>query len=84
MCRGNQQPDFCGGLQAHLSTLASPRVLEMVKKFSNKIFLSEVPRTCTWPTQFYGGAHDDNIALYFFAEDPERYVVGYLFLLTKY
>ncbi|XP_030469115.1 uncharacterized protein LOC115687617 isoform X2 [Syzygium oleosum] len=83
VCRGNQQPDFCGGLQAHLSALASPRVLEMVKKFSNKIFLSEVPRTCTWPTQFYGGAHDDNIALYFFAEDPESYERSYKGLLEK-
>ncbi|KAF8044435.1 hypothetical protein BT93_A2428 [Corymbia citriodora subsp. variegata] len=84
VCRGSQQPDFCGGLQAHLSTLASPRVLEMVKKFSNKIFLSEVPRTCTWPTQFNDcGAQDDNIALYFFAEDPESYERSYKGLLEK-
>ncbi|XP_048127519.1 uncharacterized protein LOC115742732 isoform X2 [Rhodamnia argentea] len=84
VCRGSQQPDFCGGLQAHLSTLASPRVLEMVKKFSNKILLSEVPRMCTWPTQFYDcGAQDDNIALYFFAEDPESYERSYKGLLEK-
>ncbi|XP_039156535.1 uncharacterized protein LOC120287614 [Eucalyptus grandis] len=78
VCRGSQQLDFCGGLQAHLSTLASPRVLDMVKKFSNKLSLSEVPRSCTWPTQFYdSGAQDDNIALYFFAEDPESYERSY-------
>ncbi|KAL3756031.1 hypothetical protein ACJRO7_002980 [Eucalyptus globulus] len=84
VCRGSQQLDFCGGLQAHLSTLASPRVLDMVKKFSNKLFLSEVPRSCTWPTQFYdSGAQDDNIALYFFAEDPESYERSYKGLLEK-
>ncbi|KAK3447482.1 hypothetical protein EUGRSUZ_A02991 [Eucalyptus grandis] len=84
VCRGSQQLDFCGGLQAHLSTLASTRVLDMVKKFSDKLSLSEVPRSCTWPTQFYdSGAQDDNIALYFFAEDPESYERSYKGLLEK-
>lgn len=66
-------PEVLGGVQAHLSTQASPRVLDTVKLFPGKISLNEVSRRSAWPTQFHEtGAKDENIALYFFAEDLER------------
>lgn len=71
--RGGKIPDLCGGIQAHLSSYASPKVLEMVNKFPPKIQLNEVPRLSTWPMKFHeSGAKEDNIALYFFAKDQER------------
>lgn len=61
------------GIQAHLSTCASPKVLEVVSKFPPKITLDEAPRLSAWPRQFHeNGAKDDNIALYFFAKDVDR------------
>lgn len=66
--------DLCGGIQAHLSTCASPRVSEVVRNFPQKLSLIEVPRLSAWPTQFCdSGAKEDNIALYFFAKDLERF-----------
>lgn len=45
-----------------------------VNKFSNRIVLYEVPRLSTWPIQFQeNGVGEDNIALFFFAKDLERY-----------
>ncbi|PON49500.1 Zinc finger, FYVE/PHD-type [Trema orientale] len=80
--RSGSSVDLCGGIQAHLSTCASPRVHEVACKFPSKLFLSEVPRLSAWPTQFYdGGAKDDNIALYFFAKDLESYERNYKGLL---
>lgn len=39
-----------------------------------KIILEEVPRLSTWPVQFLDNyATEDNIALYFFAVDLERF-----------
>ncbi|KAH7538460.1 hypothetical protein FEM48_Zijuj03G0201600 [Ziziphus jujuba var. spinosa] len=74
--------DLYGGIQAHLSTCASPRVLEMLHKFPQKLFLNEVPRMSTWPMQFHdSGAKEDNIALYFFAKDLESYERKYKSLL---
>lgn len=71
--RGGKLPVLCGGLQAHLSTSASPKVVETVNKFPQQIQLSEVPRLSTWPTHFHeSGAKEVNIALYFFAKDIER------------
>lgn len=71
--RGGKSPDLCPGIQAHLSTCASPKVLEVVNKLPTKIYLSEVPRSSTWPSQFHqGGPKENNIALYFFAQDIER------------
>lgn len=65
----------CDGIQAHLSTLASPKVLELVPKLSPRILVEKVPRLSTWPTQFLENhATEDNIALYFFAENLERFV----------
>ncbi|KAK8590024.1 hypothetical protein V6N12_024408 [Hibiscus sabdariffa] len=75
-------PEFCGGFQAHLSTLASPKVLEVVNTFPLEVPLNEVPRLSTWPTQFHnGGPKEDNIALYFFAKDLESYEKYYKVLL---
>ncbi|KAJ6422556.1 hypothetical protein OIU84_027508 [Salix udensis] len=62
------------GIQAHLSTCASPKVLDVVSKFPQKINLDEVPRLSTWPRQFHvTGAKEENIALYFFAKNFESY-----------
>ncbi|XP_010549857.1 PREDICTED: uncharacterized protein LOC104820905 isoform X2 [Tarenaya hassleriana] len=66
------------GIQAHLSTLASPKVREMVNKFLGKVPLNEVPRLSTWPAQFRDtGAKEDHIALFFFAKDIESYEKNY-------
>lgn len=74
--------DLRDGLQAHLSTCASPNVLEMVNKFPSKVLLYEVPRLSTWPVQFQeAGVKEDNIALYFFAKDLESYERSYKTLL---
>ncbi|KAF5450617.1 hypothetical protein F2P56_030950 [Juglans regia] len=82
--RGGKLPEFCGGFQAHLSTYASPKVLEVVNKFSPKISLHEVSRLSTWPSQFYeSGANEDNIALYFFAKDNESFERNYKSLLDN-
>lgn len=82
--RGGSTPEQISGVQAHLSTCASYKVLEMVKKFPQKVSLSEVPRSCTWPAQFQdGGAEEDNIAVYFFAKDAESYERSYKNLLEK-
>lgn len=61
------------GMQAHLSTLASPKVAEVMNKFPEKFSLNEVPRLSTWPAQFQDiGTKEDHIALFFFAKDIER------------
>ncbi|KAF2306740.1 hypothetical protein GH714_020985 [Hevea brasiliensis] len=58
--------DVYGGIQAHLSVCASPKVLEVVNQFPQKIALDEVLRLSTWPRQFHdNGAKENNIALYF-------------------
>ncbi|XVF06832.1 hypothetical protein REPUB_Repub06bG0085100 [Reevesia pubescens] len=80
--KSGKPPEFCGGIQAHLSTLASPKVLEVVHTFPHKVSLNEVPRMSTWPTQFHeSGPKEDNIALYFFAKDLESYEKNYMFIL---
>ncbi|CAH8364694.1 unnamed protein product [Eruca vesicaria subsp. sativa] len=66
------------GMQAHLSTLASPKVAEVVNKFPEKFSLTEVPRLSTWPAQFQDvGTKEDHIALFFFAKDVESYERNY-------
>ncbi|XVE90390.1 hypothetical protein DITRI_Ditri20bG0073900 [Diplodiscus trichospermus] len=76
--------EFCGGIQAHLSTLASPKVLEVVNMFANKVSLNEVPRLSIWPMHFHeNGPKEDNIALYFFAKDLESYEKNYKVLLDN-
>lgn len=63
-------------IQAHLSTQSSSKIPEVVKKFSGKILLEEVPRLSAWPTQFLKDQpQDDSVGLYFFAQDIERYLV---------
>ncbi|MBA0716695.1 hypothetical protein Golax_015502 [Gossypium laxum] len=75
-------PELCGGIQAHISTLASPKVLEVVNAFPHKVSLYEVPRLSTWPAQFHDSSpKEDNIALYFFAKDLESYQNNYKVLL---
>ncbi|CAH8331816.1 unnamed protein product [Eruca vesicaria subsp. sativa] len=62
------------GMQAYLSTLASPKVAEVVNQFSVKVTLKEVPRLSTWPSQFQDrGAQEGHVALFFFAKDIESY-----------
>jgi hypothetical protein len=71
--RAEKVVDLYDGIQAHLSTCASPKVLDVVSKFPQKIKLDEVPRISTWPRQFLvTGAKEENIALYFFAKNFER------------
>ncbi|KAG2701227.1 hypothetical protein I3760_06G034700 [Carya illinoinensis] len=82
--RGGKLLELCDGVQAHLSTCASPKVLEVVNKFPHKVSLHEVPRFSTWPSQFFeSGAKEDNIALYFFAKDHESYERNYKSLLDN-
>lgn len=82
--RGGKLLELCDGVQAHLSTRASPKVVEVVNKFPHKVSLHEVPRTSTWPSQFYeSGAKEDNIALYFFAKDHERYAYVIIFINNR-
>ncbi|XP_068650060.1 ASI1-immunoprecipitated protein 2-like isoform X2 [Aristolochia californica] len=71
---GGRCPEFFNGLQAHLSSFASPKVPEAVNKFPPKVQVVEVPRLNSWPIQFQRrGACEDNIALYFFAKDLGSY-----------
>ncbi|KAG8647945.1 uncharacterized protein LOC110622611 isoform X4 [Manihot esculenta] len=82
--RGGKTLYLYGGIQAHLSVCASPKVLEVVNLFPQKITLDELPRLSTWPRQFHGnGAKEDNIALYFFARDLESYEKSYKNLLDN-
>lgn len=74
--------NYFGGIQAHASTCAAPKVLDAVKKFSSKLQLEEVPRCSSWPWQFqYSHPSDESIALYFFAKDHESYGKSYQLLL---
>ena len=85
-CRGKFEiqrsgglPFTCDGMQAHLSTNASDKVLEVVRKLPRKLLLEEAPRLTMWPTQFMKShATEDNIALYFFAKDLDRFVSVFL------
>ncbi|KAF8096890.1 hypothetical protein N665_0299s0050 [Sinapis alba] len=62
------------GMQAYLSTLASPKVAGVVNQFPVKVTLNEVPRLSTWPSQFQDiGAKEGHVALFFFAKDIESY-----------
>ncbi|KAJ0244584.1 Uncharacterized protein HA466_0191990 [Hirschfeldia incana] len=66
------------GMQAYISTLASPKVAEVVNQFPVKVTLNEVPRLSTWPSQFQdGGAKEGHVALFFFAKDIESYEKSY-------
>jgi len=74
--------NYFGGIQAHASTCAVPKVLDAVKKFSSKLQLEEVPRCSSWPWQFqHSHPSDESIALYFFAKDHESYGKSYRLFL---
>ncbi|XP_077236950.1 uncharacterized protein LOC143878543 isoform X2 [Tasmannia lanceolata] len=82
--RSGRLPDLCDGIQAHLSTCASSKVREVVNKFPYKVQLEEVPRLSSWPLQFQGSCvTEDNIALYFFAQDIQSYERNYKKLLEN-
>ncbi|XP_021676372.2 uncharacterized protein LOC110661878 isoform X2 [Hevea brasiliensis] len=84
VCRGGKLLNLYGGIQAHLSTCASPKVLEVANQFPQKITMDEVPRLSMWPRQFHdNGSKEDNIALYFFAKDLESYEKSYKNLLDN-
>lgn len=73
MLRTGGLPEFFDGIQAHLSTCASPDVLEVVSQFPCKLQVDEAPCLRLWPLQFHGiSPKEDNIAIYFFAKDIER------------
>ncbi|XP_077244950.1 ASI1-immunoprecipitated protein 2-like isoform X2 [Tasmannia lanceolata] len=82
--RSGKVPDLFDGIQAHLSTCASPKVLEVVNKFPYKVQLEKVPRLSSWPFQFQEScAKEDSIALYFFAKDLQSYERNYKMLLEN-
>uniref|UniRef100_A0A0E0E9Y0 AIPP2-like SPOC-like domain-containing protein n=1 Tax=Oryza meridionalis TaxID=40149 RepID=A0A0E0E9Y0_9ORYZ len=82
--RPGSSPEMYDGFQAHLSTCASPKVLEIVKQLPQRIQLVEVPRHSSWPLQFKEvKPNEDNIALYFFAKDVESYEIAYGKLLEN-
>ncbi|XP_072961642.1 uncharacterized protein [Typha angustifolia] len=82
--RAGTLPEIYDGIQAHLSSCASPKVLEVVTQFPSRVRLEEVPRLSSWPSQFQGKKpEDDNIALYFFAKDTDSYERIYLKLLDN-
>ncbi|KAG1362053.1 hypothetical protein COCNU_10G002720 [Cocos nucifera] len=82
--RTGKLPEFFDGIQAHLSTCASPKVLEVVSHFPGKLQLDEVPCVRLWPVQFQGmSPKEDNIALLFFAKDTESYESTYGKLLEN-
>ncbi|KAG4171426.1 hypothetical protein ERO13_A12G208600v2 [Gossypium hirsutum] len=82
--RSGGLPFTCDGLQAHLSTYASHKVLGVVQKLPLKLSLEEAPRLSMWPTQFMKShATEDNIALYFFAKELDSYERSYKNLLDR-
>ncbi|KAG8084319.1 hypothetical protein GUJ93_ZPchr0010g7529 [Zizania palustris] len=82
--RPGNSPEMFDGFQAHLSTCASPKVLEIVKQLPPRIQFAEVPWHSSWPLQFKElRANEDNIALFFFAKDIESYERAYGKLLEN-
>ncbi|GAB4857824.1 hypothetical protein Ancab_015729 [Ancistrocladus abbreviatus] len=80
--KGGKLPSYSDGVQAHLSSTASPNVLDVALKFPHEILLTETSRLDAWPMHFEkSGVTEDNIALYFFAEDLQSYVRSYKRLL---
>ncbi|KAL0904932.1 hypothetical protein M5K25_027096 [Dendrobium thyrsiflorum] len=75
---GNHSKMFFG-IQAHLSTCASPRVYKLATKVPGNVQLEEVSHISSWPLQL----QDENIALFFFAKDAESYDRSYRKLMDK-
>ncbi|CAK7356160.1 unnamed protein product [Dovyalis caffra] len=71
--RSGRLVSSCDGIQAHISSCASPKVHEIVRKLPQKILAEQASRLVMWPTQLpESQAKEENIALYFFAKDIER------------
>ncbi|ONK56038.1 uncharacterized protein A4U43_C10F3500 [Asparagus officinalis] len=80
---GNESVAF-DGIQAHLSTSSSPRVLEVANKMTCKVQLEEVPSSSLWQLQSREIIpNEHNIALFFFAKDVDSYERSYSKLLEK-
>ncbi|KAM0898854.1 hypothetical protein ACQ4PT_021672 [Festuca glaucescens] len=73
--RTGRSPELLEGLQVHLSCSASPKVLEIAKKFPSKILLEELPRQNLWPP--HNHENDPSIGLFFFARDIQSYESHY-------
>ncbi|XP_020261279.1 uncharacterized protein LOC109837443 isoform X3 [Asparagus officinalis] len=72
------------GFQAHLSTSASAKVLQVATKIPCKVQLEEVSYISSWPLQSVGvSPTEHNIALFFFAKDMDSYERSYSKLLEK-
>lgn len=82
--KSGRSVEFFDGIQAHLSTCVSPKVPEVVNKLPYKVLLDEVPRSSAWPAQFQNQATEENIALYFFAKDIDRFAFTYLKSILSY
>jgi hypothetical protein len=77
-------PEIFDGIQAYLSTCASFEVREVGKLLPHKIQLAEVPHHSSWPLQFNEvNLTEDNIALFFFAKDAERYGFPHVSLVSS-
>ncbi|PKU73101.1 uncharacterized protein LOC110093181 isoform X1 [Dendrobium catenatum] len=82
--RSDGFPQSFDGIQAHVSTCASHRVLEAASEVPSKIQLEEVSQTSSWPQQYQGiGPKEENIALFYFAKDNDSYEKSYSSLLNK-
>ncbi|KAH0456566.1 hypothetical protein IEQ34_014473 [Dendrobium chrysotoxum] len=82
--RSDGFPQSFDGIQAHVSTCASHRVLEAASVVPSKIQLEEVSQTSSWPLQYQGiGPKEENIALFYFAKDNDSYEKSYSSLLNK-
>lgn len=80
--KGCKLPKECSGIQAHLSTCASPKVANLVNKFHPNLLLKEVSRLDTWPIQFQRNLPtEEDIGVYFFAEDLGSYSRSYKMVL---
>lgn len=74
-------PEMFEGIQAHLSSCASQRVFEAAMKVPYSVHLEEVSHISLWPSHFQKiGAQEENIGLFFFAEDSERFVCEEYFM----
>ncbi|KAJ6835108.1 uncharacterized protein M6B38_124055 [Iris pallida] len=79
-----RDPELFDGIQAHLSSCASPKVRDVVMKFPSTFQLEEVSRIRTWPWQFQGSSpKEENIALFLFAKDVESFERSYCKLLEN-
>jgi hypothetical protein len=59
-------PEFCDGLQGHISCSASPELHEVAKKFPSKILVHVLPRQTVWPSEFQENyATCDSIDIFF-------------------